>query len=89
VEVHEMRKGFVISLAIVSFGLGAWLSPRAGAQTRETNLLPENPKSGQRITVSVPESTTCEVARQDRHWVQCKGGMWFNLQTGAAYLLVR
>ena len=84
-----MRKGLAIGLAAASFGLGAWLSPHAGAQTRNDEWLPESPKPGQRVTVSVPESTTCEVTEKSRQWVQCKSGMWFNLQTGAAYLLVR
>ncbi len=84
-----MRKGLAIGLAVASFGLGAWSSPGAGAQARDNEWLPVSPKPGHRITVSVPESTTCEVVEISRHWVQCKSGMWFNLQTGAAYMLAR
>lgn len=84
-----MRTRLAIALAVASFGLGAWFSPGAGAQTRIDEWLPESLKPGQRITVSVPESTTCEVTEKARHWVRCRNGMWFNLQTGAGYVIAR
>jgi hypothetical protein len=86
-----MRSRFVFGLGVLSFCLGAWLSPRLTAQGGES-FVPVTPERGQRLVISRLESTTCEVekvAGAASHWVQCKDGMWRNLTNGAGYLVER
>ena len=83
-----MRKGFAIALAVMSFGLGAWLSPRATAQAVEV-YIPVRPERGERVTLLPAESRTCEVEQRSNQWVQCKGGVWRNLNNGTGYSLER
>ena len=80
-----MRKSLAFGLAALSFGLGASLSPRESAQAAEA-LIPVRVERGERVTIMRQESVTCEVERTWNEWIQCKGGIWRNLNNGTAYL---
>ena len=82
-----MRRGFAFGLAVVSFGLGAWLSPAITAQDKDS-YIPVRPERGQQVIFLAPGSTTCEVERVGNvsgHWVMCKDGTWRNLINGSGY----
>ena len=79
-----MGRSFAVGLAVMSFALGAWLSPRLTAQS-DNDFIPVRPEKEQSIWISPPESTPCEVERTSYHWVMCKGGTWRNLTNGAGY----
>ena len=79
-----MRRSLAIALAVLSFAVGTWVSPRASAQAVEGSI-PVRAQRGERVTVMRPESVTCEVERAWNEWVQCKGGIWRNLNNGTAY----
>lgn len=81
-----MRTSLACGLAVLSFAFGAWLSPRASAQAVEASI-PVRVARGERVTVMRPESVTCEVERTHNEWIQCKGGIWRNLNNGTAYLV--
>lgn len=81
-----MRRGVAIGLAVASFVLGAWLSPRLTAQS-DDRWIPASPHAGQRVIVSRPESTPCDVDKAVHQWVLCRGGMWRNLTNGTGYLI--
>ena len=81
-----MRKSLAVVLAAVSFGLGAWLSPRLAAQSGP-DWTPETPRVGQRVTLTPAESTSCNVERVANHWILCKGGTWRNLTNGTGFFL--
>ena len=83
-----MRKSLALGLALLSFAAGAWVSPRASAQAVEA-AIPVRAERGERVTVMRPESVTCEVERTWNEWVQCKGGIWRNLNNGTAYQVER
>ena len=80
-----MRTSLAFGLAVLSFVAGAWLSPRASAQATEASI-PVRVERGERVTIMRQESVTCEVERTWKEWVQCKGGIWRNLNNGTAYL---
>ena len=81
-----MRTSLAVGLAVLSFAFGAWLSPRASAQALEGSI-PVRAARGERVTVMRQESVTCEVERAWHEWIQCKGGIWRNLNNGTAYLV--
>ena len=80
-----MRTSLAFGLAVLSFVLGTWLSPRSSAQAAEV-LIPVRVERGERVTIMRQESVTCEVERAWNEWIQCKGGIWRNLNNGTAYL---
>lgn len=81
-----MRRSLAVGLAVVSFGLGACLSPGLTAQSGP-DWIPETPKVGQRLSLSPPEAATCQVERVANHWVFCKGGTWRNVANGTGFFL--
>jgi hypothetical protein len=80
-----MRKGFVVAVAAVSFGLGAWLSPRLTAQDAERYSVPVALKAGQGVSQSPPAGATCQIEEVAHQWVRCQGGEWRNLETGYGF----
>ena len=84
-----MRASLVVGLAVLSFAFGTWGSPRASAQSRVEAAIPVRAERGERVTVMRPESVTCEVERVWNEWIQCKGGIWRNLNNGTAYQVER
>ena len=80
-----MRKGFVVAVAAVSFGLGAWLSPRLTAQNTAAYSVPVNFKPGQGVTQSPPGGAICQIELVAHQWVRCQGGEWRNLETGYGF----
>jgi hypothetical protein len=83
-----MRRSVAIAFAVLSFAFGTWVSARASSQAVEASI-PVRAKPGERVTVMRPESVTCEVERVWNEWVQCKGGIWRNLNNGTAYQVER
>jgi hypothetical protein len=82
-----MRKALMVALAAASFGLGAWLSPALTARSQVGDF-PVTLQRGQRVVVLQPASSTCDIeqiATLSGQWVQCSGGYWRNLATGAAF----
>jgi len=78
-----MAKGLAVGLAAAAFGLGAWLSPRAAAQSG-----PHPPvmiERGQVVYLLPAELATCNVTTRWNDWIQCENGTWRNLHTGAGF----
>ena len=80
-----MRKGFVVAVAAVSFGLGVWLSPGLTAQDAEAFSIPVTLKAGQGVTQSSPSNATCYIEQMAHQWVRCQDGEWRNLETGYGF----
>jgi hypothetical protein len=86
-----VRNSLAIGFALMSFALGAWLSPRAAAQSGD-GYIPVRPERGQRVHISRPEGLACEVENPGSvatHWVRCTSGMWLNLTNGTGYTIER
>lgn len=82
-----MRKSLTVALMVASFGLGAWMSPAAGARAAIGDF-PITLQRGQRVTVLEMRGSTCDieqVATTSGQWVKCGRGLWRNLATGAAF----
>lgn len=80
-----MRKDLAVGLAVVSFGLGAWLSPRLIAQDPLALSVPVTLKAGQDVIQSPPGNAVCRIERVSQQWVRCEGGEWRNLETGYGF----
>ena len=78
-----MRKSLALGLAVGSFGLGAWLSPRAMAQSGPN--APVAIQRGQVVHLLPPELATCKVTSTWNDWVQCEGATWRNVHTAAGF----
>jgi len=78
-----MGKGLAVGLAVVSFALGAWLSPRTMAQSGPNP--PVSIERGQVVHLLPPELATCKVTSKWNDWVQCEGGTWRNVHTAAGF----
>jgi hypothetical protein len=79
-----MRKSLAVALAIGSFGLGAWLSPRMTAQ--QSDVFPIKLEAKQRVSIAAPGAPgVCEIERQASAWVKCQGPEWWNLATGYGF----
>jgi len=84
-----MRKVLVLAVALVSFLMGASLSPfvSAAGQQDATLLasLPKYLKQGERLLFEPHASAVCDVIRQNGVWVECEGSLYVNLATGVSY----
>ena len=80
-----MRNALIVAVAVMAFGLGAWISPNLKAESQDD--VPVLPKTGDTVTLHAGLNSAClveSVASEARGWIRCNG-VWWNLMTGAGY----